>query len=60
VVALNCRGIKVLQSDNSSHRFLRRVNINRQGIGQQQLGRGVDLTITTCADLDRFWGFAHD
>lgn len=54
VVRLSCEGIKVLQSRHSKHRLSRLINIIKAGTGCQQLSKGVDLSISTGVDLEKY------
>lgn len=47
-IVLNCEYIRLLQA-RTNRRYRRAVEINPEGIGRQQLDKGVDLIITTGA-----------
>ncbi len=54
IVVLDCSQISILQSRGA--RLKRIINLNGKGLGSQQLRDGVDLVITTKADLKEFRG----
>lgn len=46
-VIFDCREVKMLQGQE--HRKTREVHVNREGYGIQNLGKGVDIIVTTGA-----------